>query len=59
MAEYVWRADAEYADGSEVHEVFQPNPNLSEDEDQYRIENWLINDEKECVWYSVGIEYVD
>ena len=59
MAEFVWTADAEYADGSEVHETFEPDRSISEEDDQYNIECWLLERKEGCTWFAVGIEYVD
>ena len=57
MTVEAWRAYAEYADGTEV-DVFIPytaNGNYSREcEEQYNIESWLIERNKECTFYSVG-----
>lgn len=53
----MWEAVAEYADGSTVRRLFEYNERRSEAEQQYEIECWLIEREKECVWYSVN--YID
>ena len=50
----MWEARAEYQDGSEVYRLFDNNPNLTEAENQYRIECWLIEQKDGCTWYSVN-----
>lgn len=50
----MWEARAEYQDGSEVYRLFDDDSNLTESENQYRIECWLIEQKDGCTWYSVN-----
>lgn len=50
----MWEAKAEYADGTTVERYFSANENISENEDQYNLECWLLGWHKDCVWYSVN-----
>ncbi len=50
----MWEARATYADGTEVLRYFDSNPNMSESDEQYAIEAWLIERHKGCTWYSVN-----
>lgn len=51
---YMWEAVAEYEDGSRVRQLFDYNERESENEQQYRLECWLIERAKGCTWYSVN-----
>lgn len=50
----MWEAVAEYADGSSVRRLFSNNENMSDNEQQYEIECWLIGRHEGCTWYSVN-----
>lgn len=50
----MWEARATYADGSEICEYFESNPYKKESDEQYELESWLIERNKECTWYSVN-----
>lgn len=50
----MWEARAEYADGTMIEKYFDSNPCAHEDEEQYRIEAWLIEQHEDCTWYSVN-----
>lgn len=54
----MWEAVAEYADGTRIEKMFPYCENgnwLAENERQYPIECWLIEEAHEdCVWYSVN-----
>ena len=49
----MWIARAEYADGSSVEKMFDPNPYRTDADDQYEIECWLLEYRERCTWYSV------
>lgn len=52
----MWIAEATYADGTRVKRCFAADPDLTEAEDQYGIECWLIERNGNhgiCTWYSV------
>lgn len=53
-----WEARATYEDGYEIDKEFPYTANgnyLKEDEEQYKIEAWLIEEAHEgCTWYSVN-----
>lgn len=56
----MWEAIARYADGIEIRKYFPYNENgnyLAENERQYELECWLLEQHEDCVWYSVN--YVD
>lgn len=55
---YVWRASATYADGTETDGLYMPNPQLTEEDDQFRLEEWLISRHDGCTWYSVSPHYI-
>lgn len=51
----MWECRAQYTDGSTIDVVRLPKPDLTEAEDQYRLEAWLIDKPgKTCLWYSVN-----
>lgn len=50
----MWEARARYKDRTEVDRLFEESPSLSEEEDQFRLEEWLIERHPGCVWYSVN-----
>lgn len=49
----MWEARAEYADGTSIERLFEDN-GLSDAEQQYRLEEWLIERKPDCTWYSVN-----
>lgn len=49
----MWRARAEYADGSYITRYFEDNPNKGDEEQKYEIEAWLLNKKENCIFYSV------
>ena len=51
--ENAWLAEAEYEDGTSVSRLFEPNDSIHEDEDQFRLEEWLLSRHPGCTWYSV------
>ena len=53
----MWEARAEYADGSTIEKTFPYNENgnsLLENQRQYEIECWLLEQHEDCTWYSVN-----
>ena len=50
----MWEARAEYEDGTSVCRYFEANENISEAEDEYRLEAWLLDRHPNCTWYSVN-----
>ncbi len=50
----MWEARAEYEDGTSIERYFEPNDNITENEDQYGIECWLLEEHPGCTWYSVN-----
>ena len=55
----MWVAEARYADGTEICKYFPYNENgnyLAENERQYELECWLLEQHDGCIWYSVGYE---
>lgn len=53
----MWEARAEYADGSTIDKTFPYNENgnsLLENQRQYEIECWLLEQHEDCTWYSVN-----
>lgn len=50
----MWEARAEYEDGTSIERYFEANENISEAEDQYRLEWWLLDRHPGCTWYSVN-----
>ena len=50
----MWEARAEYADGTAVERMFESNPYKNEDDEQYELEEWLIEHHEGCTWYSVN-----
>lgn len=55
----MWEARAEYADGTTIERYFEPNENIGEYEDQYKLECWLVERHPDCTWYSVNWVYTD
>ena len=49
----MWEVRATYADGTNFEGYFEPNENISEDEDQYRLEEMVLNRHPNCTCYSV------
>ena len=50
----MWEARAEYKDGTSVERYFETSESLSENEDQYMIECWLLERHPGCTWYPVS-----
>ena len=56
----MWEAVAEYADGTRIEKTFPYNEGgnyAMENERQYEIECWLLEQHPDCTYYSVC--YVD
>ena len=51
---YWWEARAEYADGTSIDRTFPFREDMDEDEQQYQLECWLIERNKDCTWYTVN-----
>jgi hypothetical protein len=51
-----WLASATYADGTEVEKEFPYTAEnyREEQEEQYRLESWLLDYHPDCTWYSVS-----
>lgn len=49
----MWLAKATYDDGTEVEWYFRRNKKYTEADDQYNIEDKLLNFHDSCNWYSV------
>lgn len=51
-----WLASATYADGTEVEREFPYTAEnyREEQEEQYRLESWLLGYHPDCTWYSVS-----
>ena len=50
-----WEARATYADGYEINKIFPyPLNNKSESDQQFELEEWLLNAHEGCTWYSVN-----
>lgn len=49
----MWLAKATYDDGTEVEWCFRRNKRYTEADDQYNIEDKLLNFHDGCNWYSV------
>ena len=56
-----WNARATYEDGFEIDKHFPYNakgiPEL-EEEEQHRLEEWLLTIHKGCTWYTVNYEQI-
>lgn len=52
-----WVASARYEDGTSIEQRFEPQTDISEFDDQYNLECWLIGRHEGCIWYSVDVEY--
>lgn len=51
-----WNARATYEDGFEIDRYFPYNADgnpQKENEEQYEIEAWLLEEHEGCTWYSV------
>lgn len=56
----MWEASARYADGTEITKYFPYHENgnpRAENDRAFALEEWLIDQHEDCIWYSV--EYVD
>lgn len=52
----MWNAVAEYADGARIEKNFYYNENgnyQAECERQYELEEWLLGQHEDCIFYSV------
>ena len=52
----MWNAVAEYADGTRIEENFFYNEDgnyCAECERQYELEEWLLGQHEDCIFYSV------
>ena len=49
---YWWECRAEYADGT-MKEYLRPAHDCNDDE-QFRLEEELINKHPDCIWYTVN-----
>lgn len=52
----MWRAEALYEDGSRIDRLFEYDPTKTLADQQYELEAWLVERDKEIVWYSVTWE---
>lgn len=50
----MWEARAEYEDGTIVERYFESDPQKNESDEQFEIEEWLIERHDGCTWYSVN-----
>ena len=48
-----WEARAIYEDGTEIERMFDYNYDLTENDQVYEIECWLLERHEGCTWYSV------
>lgn len=58
---FMWIAVAEYADGTRIEKKFpySEDGNYNKEcEKQYELEEWLIGQHDDCVFYSVSYEEV-
>lgn len=56
-----WVAVGRYDDGTEIEEWFPYNENgnyLKENERQYELEAWLVEQHEGCIYYSVTYECI-
>lgn len=53
----MWEARAEYEDGTTIERLFADQPDVDDNEMQYRLESWLICKHPGCTWYSVNYIY--
>lgn len=54
----IWLAEAEYLDGKRIEKrvPYTENGNYHrEEETQYGLECWLVEQHNDCVWYSVSV----
>ena len=50
-----WEARATYGDGYEIDKDFPyPLNNKKDDDQQFELEEWLLNIHEGCTWYSVN-----
>ena len=50
-----WEARATYEDGFEIDKEFPyPLNRKSDDDQQFELEEWLLNVHEGCTWYSVN-----
>lgn len=52
-----WNARATYEDGFEIDKNFPYRADgnyIKENEEQYELEEWLLNEHEDCTWYSVN-----
>lgn len=50
----MWQVRAEYADGTKVFELFPYSEHMTEGDQQWHLESWLIDRHPGCTWYSVN-----
>lgn len=50
----MWEARTEYEDGTTIERLFDYSETVSDNEQQYNIECWLIERHPGCTWYSVN-----
>ena len=50
----MWEARAEYEDGTSVERYFDYRTDMSDGDQQYELECWLIERHPVCTWYSVN-----
>ena len=50
----MWEARAEYEDGTSVERYFDYRTDMSDGDQQYELECWLIERHPGCTWYSVN-----
>ena len=50
----MWEAIAEYSDGTKIRRLFYYRHGVSESEQQYDIECWLLGRHEGCTFYTVN-----
>lgn len=52
-----WEAVAEYENGTTIRKYFAYDEDRDEQEQQYKIEAWLVERDEICTWYSVDVVF--
>lgn len=50
----MWEAVAEYKDGFKIRRLFEASNAMTDNEQQYFLECWLLDVHEGCTWYSVN-----
>ena len=50
-----WLAEADYEDGTWIRRMFSYRPAEREDDQAFKIEEWLMNRHDGIAWYSVTL----